>query len=85
MVARYMFQHRGTNRRSIITGSSTHNQRIERMWCDVHRSVTSLFYRLFYFLEQQYLLDPLNEQDIFDVYIPGINRPLCGWLEPSWH
>ena len=83
MVAQYMLQHRGTNRRSMITGSSTYNQRIERLWCDVHRSVTSLYYRLF--LEQQHL-DPLNKQDIFAlqyVYVPGINRAICtfqdGW------
>ena len=27
----------------VITGSSTHNERIERLWRDVHRRVTSNF------------------------------------------
>ena len=29
---------------AVITGSSTHNERIERLWRDVFRSVSSLFY-----------------------------------------
>ena len=28
---------------------------------DIHKSVTILFYRLFYFKEQHLILDPLNE------------------------
>ena len=37
LVAFYMLRHRGHDRRSMITGSSTHNQRIERLWYDTQK------------------------------------------------
>lgn len=86
-VARHMIERRGSNRRSMLTGSSTHNQRIERLWRDMHGSVTLLFYKLFYYLEQQDLLNPLDNLNLWAlhyVYLPRINRSLKEFID-SWN
>ncbi len=67
-VAQHMLELRGAGRRSIITGASVHNQRIERLWRDLHQGVTLLYYRLFYYLEEYGMLDPLNEQQLYALH-----------------
>ena len=87
LIALYMLRVRGHGRRSVITGCSTHNQRIERLWRDMHRSVNIVYYRLFYFLEEQQLLDPLNEIHLFClhyVFLPRINNALKTFRE-GWN
>ena len=51
LVARHMIESRGSEQNSMITGSSTHNQRIERLWKDLHQSTIVMYYKLFYFME----------------------------------
>ena len=83
LVAQHMLEKRGSERRNVIVGSSVHNQRIERLWRDMHRCVTMLFYKLFYFMEQADILDPLNERHLYAlhyVHIPRINQGLSEFL-----
>ena len=87
LVARHMIEKRGAERHSMITGSSTHNQRIERLWRDMHRSVTILYYRLFYYMKHHDLLNPLDEHHLWAlhyVYLPRISRSLNEFRN-SWN
>lgn len=90
LVAQHMLEYRGGGRGSIITGASTHNQRIERFWHDMHHCVIKFYYRLFYYLENAGLLDPVNEVHLFAlhyIYLPRINASLTefksGWNHHS--
>ena len=77
-VAEFMLRNSDCDK-PVITGSSVHNQRIERLWRDVNRCIVSLYNNLFYYLEQRGKLDPLSDADLFCihfVYLPKINEAL---------
>ena len=108
-VWKYMIIAHGGDISCVLTGSSTHNEHIERLWRDVHRSVTTIasspgplsqlfnvarkswesgpgdeamtttYAEVFCSLENESLLDPLNEVDIYClhfVYLPQIQKSL---------
>lgn len=78
-IAYFMLTVRGTGRGSVLSGSSTHNQRIERLWRDVSRVVLRQYKNLFNFLEAYYQLDCLNDMHLFAlhyVFMPRINHTL---------
>ena len=81
-----MLRHQGEERRSVLV---VHNQCVERPWRDMHRCVTSLYYRLFYYLENTVVLNPIDNAHIFClhydiVFIPHINRALQEFVG-SWN
>ena len=82
---RHMLEKRGDS--GVIVGSSTHNERIERLWRDVHRSVLVVFGSLFRSLEAEGNLDSLNEVDMFClhyVFTRPINEALQSFVE-GWN
>ena len=81
-----MEEHEGKEN-CVITGSSTHNERIERLWRDIHPSVLVNFGNLFRTLEEERKLDHLNEVDIYIlhyIFVSKINEALTSFAQ-AWN
>ena len=87
-VVQYILNHseRGPRQGSAITGKSTHNQRIERLWRDLFSGCVSYFYSLFYGLEDLQLVNINDNRDIYAlhfVFIPIIQQ-LLDLFKQGW-
>ena len=73
-IRRYMEDTAGRGRGSSMTGRSVHNSRIERLWRDVYVKVLDKYYRLFYHLEDNHVLDIDNSVHIFALHYTFLPR-----------
>lgn len=68
-------------------GTSTQNQRIERLWRDVFRVVTRILYYTFQSMEEAGILERSNTLHLFALhftFLPRINRALESFVE-AWN
>ena len=85
MVWDRMIAFRGQDRGSALIGSSTRNQRIERLWRV--RCFGNAFYYTFKSMEESGLLDITNPLHLFVlhyVYLPRINAAIVSFVE-AWN
>lgn len=90
MVGKWMVLHQGGGRGSFIQGRSCHNQRIERMWRDVHATATQDYYSTFRSMEdaRDKILErhwPLHLWALHLVFLKMINKTLDGWVAMQNH
>ena len=82
-VAREMLKKFGTSSKPFLTGLSVHNQRTERLLKDVLQYALHYYIDLFYFMEANEILDPLNEVPVLTlelVFIERINTALLDFI-----
>ena len=78
---------RGRDRGSALRGTSTQNQRIERLWRDVFRCVSSTYYYLFQAMEDSGVLqlnNAFHRLVLHFIFKPRINRALTLFAD-SWN
>ena len=83
-VWRYMLSSHSFDYSCIITGSSVHNERIERLWRDVNKCVASVFAENFQSFEDNGVLDPNNEVDLYClhyIFLGRINKSLSEFMQ----
>lgn len=87
LVWRHMEEVRGMDRGSAIRGTSTQNQRIERLWRDVFRAVCVNYYYLFHTMELNGILDRNNNIHMFvlhNIFLPRLNYSLDSFTS-AWN